>query len=87
MSQSAASVNVNTTLPAEHGFAITPSDTVELDHLTREIRVGGAGDIVLVLGSGDELTIESVAAGERFAYRVKQVKSTGTTATKITGVW
>jgi hypothetical protein len=73
--------------PASSAFAITPHNTNELDYVTREIYVGGAGNIAVVMVSGDEVTFTAVPAGSRLPYRVKQVKSTGTTATSLIGVY
>jgi|OM-RGC.v1.032256369 hypothetical protein len=73
--------------PLTHGFAITPSDSEELSEVTRELYVGGAGNIVLVLKSGDEITLNAVPAGLRLPYRVRQVRATDTTATHLVGLY
>jgi hypothetical protein len=72
--------------PASHGFAITPSDVNDLEETTRALYVGGAGDIVLALVSGAELTIANVAAGTVLPLRTNAVKATGTTATALVGL-
>lgn len=69
------------------GFAITKSDTDELPSVTRAIFVGGAGNMVVVMADGSELTITGIAAGSWLPLRVKQVKSTSTTATNMAGFY
>lgn len=69
------------------GFAITKSDTDELASVTRAIFVGGAGAMAVVMAGGSELTITGIIAGSWLPIRVKQVKSTGTTATNIAGFY
>lgn len=68
---------------AEDGFAVVPSDTDELEQVTRQLWVRGAGDLTVVFKSGRTKTYLAVAAGERLNIRVKQVKASGTTATNI----
>lgn len=71
--------------PLTKGFAITPSDSEDLDFLTRQIRItGNAGNIAVIWADGTE-SIEPVAAGDIFAWRIARVKATGTTATGIRG--
>lgn len=73
--------------PAENAFAITPSNTSDLDHITRGIIVGGAGDIKVDMVSGETVVISGLAAGGLYALRLKRVYSTATTATALTGVY
>lgn len=54
---------------------------------TREIRVGGAGTVVLELSSGTTLTIPNCVAGEKLAARAVAIIEAGTTATHISGHW
>lgn len=67
-------------------FVITPSNTEELPKVTRQIYAGGAGNVAVVWSDGSETT-EPVAAGERLDWRIKQVKSSGTTATGLRGYY
>lgn len=69
--------------PVTKGEAVTPSDSTELTNVSRALFVGGSGNLALVLASGDEVTLTGVTAGSWLWIRVKQVKSTGTTATNI----
>ena len=62
--------------------AITPSDTVPFQGPV-VVYVGGAGDMAVVTASGDEVTLANVQAGSVIPLRIKQVKSTGTTATSL----
>lgn len=73
--------------PVDRAFAITPSDSAELSIATRGLYIGGAGDVVAVLSSGDEVTFTGMLAGAIYPLRVKQVKSTNTTATSIIGLY
>ncbi len=65
-------------------FAITPSDTEDLPFVTRQIRVGTAGNMAVIWASGVE-TIEPVIAGETLDWRIVRVKLTGTTAANMRG--
>jgi len=72
--------------PVSSGEDITPSDSSELAHFTRVIYVGGEGDVRVKLLSGDDVTLVSVPAGAMYPIRVRQVFSTGTTASNIVGL-
>lgn len=72
--------------PASHGFVVTPHDTNDLPETTRALYVGGAGNIALILASGQALTFSNVPAGAFLPIRVSAVKSTGTNATQILGL-
>jgi hypothetical protein len=71
--------------PLEKGFAVTPGDG-DLPNVTREIWVGGAGDLVIQLKDGTELTITGVPAGTRLPYRAAKILGS-TTATNIVGLY
>lgn len=73
--------------PLENGFSVTPHDTNALTAVTREIYVGTSGDIALTLKSGDEITLTNVPGGSRLPYRATIIKSTGTTASGIVGLY
>lgn len=75
------------TSPAKNGFAITPHDTNNLTADTRAIYVGGAGNIALVTSAGDEITLNGALAGTIIPIRATKVKSTGTTATNLVGLY
>jgi len=75
------------TRPLRSGFTITPSDTADLEQVTRQIRVtGAAGDIAVVWVDGATST-EPVSVGDVLDWRIKRVLSTGTTATGIRGYY
>ena len=73
--------------PAQRGFAITPSDAVDLVAETRGLWVGASGDLALVLASGDEVTLAGAVGGSVLPLRVKRVNATGTTATQLVGLY
>ena len=74
--------------PATHGFAITPTDQVELVAATRMIYVGGAGNINLVLLDDTSPTLlTAVPVGTTLRVRARQVWSTSTTATLLIGLY
>lgn len=75
------------TSPLEHGFAITPHDSNDLSHITRELYVGTGGTLALQLKHGDSITLTNVADGARLPYRVMRVLATGTTASAIVGLY
>jgi hypothetical protein len=73
--------------PASNAVAITAHDTNELANVSRAIYVGGAGNIVAVMLSGQTVTFTGVLAGTILPIRVKQVKSTSTTATALVNLY
>ena len=74
--------------PNVHGFAISPNDTTALTALTRAIYVGGAGDISLILaGDTAAVTFKAVPVGTTLDVCASLVKSTGTTATNLLGLY
>jgi len=73
------------TIP-EHGAAVTPSDTVDLNP-TALIYVGGAGNIVVTTKAGDKLTFNGVLAGVILPVAVSRVWATSTTATNMIACW
>jgi len=72
--------------PASHGFAISPSDSTLLPETTRGLYVGTAGDIALLMLSGESLTFAAVPAGAVLPLRLTKVMATGTTADNIVGL-
>lgn len=81
-----ASYTAGLTAPIAGAFVIAPSDSEELPKVTRQIYVGGAGNVAVVWSDGSETT-EPVVAGERLDWRIRQVKLTGTTATGLRGYY
>ncbi len=69
--------------PATHAAAVTPSDSVDLANFSRAIYVGGAGNLVVVMLSGEQVTFTGVQAGTILPIRVTRVRATSTTATAI----
>lgn len=73
--------------PAERGFTVTASDTVNFAYIVRGIYVGGAGDVVVVWDNDSTSTFSSVPAGTILPVKVKRVNSTNTTATNMVGLY
>lgn len=69
--------------PYTRASAITPTNGADLAFRTTAIWVGGAGNLALVLSSGDTVTFTAVPAGTLIRVRADQVPSTGTTATNL----
>lgn len=77
--------NFDSTAPVSGGLgAITPSDTVNLSSITRQIYVTGAGNISVLWADGSTTT-EAVAATTFYDWSIQRVNSTSTTATGIRG--
>lgn len=72
--------------PASDGFAITPSDSVDLPIVVRAIYVGGGGNIALVMKSGASIVLHNVVPGCVLPLRAVRVAATGTTATNLVGL-
>jgi len=73
--------------PATGGEAVTPHDTNELTSVSRGLYVGVGGNVAVVMADGTPLTFVGVNAGTMLPIRVKQVKSTNTTAASIVAVY
>ena len=71
--------------PADYGFQITPSDSVDLPYVTREVRASGGGVIKWLNMFGDEQHT-SVADNERVSIKARRVLAAGTTATGLEGL-
>ncbi len=71
--------------PATGAFAITPSDTAMLSINTRAVHVGASGALKVTMVNGDTVTFTGAVG--IMPIRVKQVFSTGTNATGITGLY
>lgn len=77
-----------TTLPAEHAFAVTPADGTDQPHITRGIYVGVTGNVKVDMSGGETaITFVGLAAGVIHPIRAVRIYSTGTTATSIVGVY
>lgn len=74
--------------PSRYALAVTPHDTTEIagGQLTRGLYVGGAGNLVAVIG-GNAITFTAVPAGSILPIRCTRVNSTNTTATSIVALF
>ncbi|MGT2507921.1 spike base protein, RCAP_Rcc01079 family [Cupriavidus basilensis] len=73
--------------PSADFFVIAPSDGVDLAQVTRAIRVGTGGDVVVVPArGGGPVTFKNCAAGEVLSIRASRVYASGTTATDLVGL-
>lgn len=67
-------------------MSVTPSDSTSIKP-TKGIYVGVSGDLSAVLDGGSIVVFKDLAAGVVHQLAVKQVKSTGTTATDILALY
>lgn len=63
---------------------ITKSDTVDQQYSA--IYVGGAGNVAVIMESGDSVIFTAPPVGSILPIRVKRVLSTNTTATLLIGL-
>jgi ABC-type sugar transport system substrate-binding protein len=73
--------------PPTRFAAITPSDSVDLEAVTRAIHVGEAGDLAVVGAEGDEVIFKGLAAGTVKVGSFRRVKATGTSAASLIAEW
>ncbi len=66
--------------------AVTPSDSTDLDYLTRAVFVGTSGNMVVHTADGTSVTLSSLTEGWH-PIRVARILATGTTATNIVAGW
>lgn len=67
------------------GYAITPSNSVNLPQRVDAIYVGGAGDLVVQSEGGNNITFPSVPAGGLIPFSTQKVLAS-TTATSLVGL-
>lgn len=75
------------TSPADNAAAVTPSDSTDLAFNSRALYVGGAGNLVVTMAGGGDVTFTAVPAGSILPIRVSRVKATSTTATSIVNLY
>ena len=79
------------TSPAANAEAITPADTdLTNDQFTRAIYVGGTGNLAVRMAGAEgdtDVVFVAVPAGTLLPIRVKQIRSTSTTATSIVSLF
>lgn len=75
------------TSPADNATAVTPSDSTDLAFTSRALYVGGAGNLVVTMAGGGDVTFSAVPAGSILPIRVSRVKATTTTATSIVNLY
>lgn len=81
-----SSYNDGLTTPAVAAEAASPSDTLDMEFVTRAIYVGQGGDMNVMLKSGDTVLMRNMQAGVIYPLRVIRVLATGTTAVDIVGL-
>lgn len=75
------------TSPADNATAVTPSDSTDLAFNSRALYIGGAGNLVVTMVGGGDVTFTAVPAGSILPIRVSRVKATSTTATSIVNLY
>jgi len=75
-----------TDVPAAFAAAITPADT-DLANVTRQIYVGGVGDLAVTMKGGGIVIFQAVPVGTILRIRASQIRSTDTTASLIVAMW
>jgi len=73
--------------PAGGLLSVVPSDTVDLDVVTRAIMVATEGDVTVIMQDGTTGTIPALQPGVPYPLRISRVLATGTTATGIVGLY
>lgn len=74
-------------LSNDHAFTIVPSDTVDCPQCPVELYVGVSGDVTILTQYDEVVTFKAVPAGAVLPIIIKRVKSTGTTATNMVGLY
>jgi len=71
--------------PAQSAAAVTPGAS-PLGNTSRALYIGGAGDLVVTMADGGDVTFAGVPAGFILPIRVTHVLAS-TTATNIVALW
>ncbi|NBW09685.1 MAG: hypothetical protein EBR82_16845 [Caulobacteraceae bacterium] len=74
------------TSPYNDASAVTPSDTVDLENVTRALYVGHQGTVKVTMLGGAVVTFK-MSKNELLQIRVTRVWSTDTTSTDIVALW
>lgn len=69
--------------PYRKAEVVTKSDTVDLTNVSRALWVGGAGNVIVIMQDGTQVTFTAVAAGTLLPICISRVMSTNTTATSM----
>lgn len=69
--------------PASFAEVVTPSDSVDLKNISREVYVGTAGNVSVAMAGGGIVVFKNVPAGQSLPVRVTRVNATNTTASDI----
>lgn len=72
--------------PAEHAFAVAPSDTADLSSWAVALYIGTPGNVRLDTWAGETVTFTNVPSGI-LPVRTRRVRATGTTAADIVGLY
>lgn len=73
----------SSSVPASCAYVPSLSDTVELTIVSRGVYVGVTGNVKVTMYGSGTVVFVAVPAGVTLPIRVKQIWSTGTTATSL----
>jgi hypothetical protein len=74
--------------PGKSAYAVVPANDTELAVYSRQVYVGGTGNLnVIMVGDTANTLFSAVQVGTMLPIRVKVIHSTGTTATNIVAVY
>jgi hypothetical protein len=72
--------------PADEAFVIIPSDSQNLEKITRGVYIGSGGNLSVLMKNGDEQTFVGTVAGTILPIRIRRVNAAGTTASSLLGL-
>jgi hypothetical protein len=73
--------------PLTAAQTVSPSDSLDLDQVSRALYVGTSGNVKVTMKSGGTVTLAGLAAGLWHPVRVSRIWATGTTAAGILAGW
>ncbi len=73
--------------PARDAQAVTPSDTLALDAVTRGVYVGQTGALSVQMAGGQVVVFQNLPTGSLLPIRASHIRATGTTATGLVALW
>jgi len=78
--------DISKNAPASYAFVVTPVDSADLDHTTRGLFIGSAGNLKATLQGGVTVTFSGLLAGAVYPFAVTKIFSGSTTASSIVGL-